>query len=446
MENSSVIAQTPVKRSLWRALGSPTYLFSAAPWIALFHLLLLSVVATLAGSLLATFFLIPLIPIVALWFGYFERWRVQNMGFGHIKNQHVNLSRSDLWAWIKFRYTEPATWREILALTVSSLLGLLAMMLVIAEFTLVVSALGLAYITYFAPSSVTGLWLVSFGDTWYLSDQVHPIEGASNQLLVSHEWLWLLYLAVLLLTLVFGAYLNGIVTAVSGSISKALLNQRPEEYERQLAKLSTSRSTIVDSFETERRRIERDLHDGVQQELVNINLRLGLAEMEAKTLGQKGADVRLLEEHMSGARQQISHALQTLRNTVRGIYPAVLETHGLSAALEELASHTLLPIRINYLVNERIPANVQRTAYYVASEGVANALKHARASEITVEVSTAQDGLVLTVTDNGYGGAEIGAGSGLSGLSERVATIGGRLSVHSPSGGPTVLRADLPLC
>lgn len=445
MKNSSVIAQTPAKKSLWCALGSPTYLFSATPWIALFHLLLLAVVATLAGSLLATFFLIPLIPIAALWFGYFERWRVQNMGFGRIKNQHVNLSLSDLWAWIKFRYTEPATWREVLALTVSSLLGLLAMTLMTTEIIIIIIVYSLTTITYVEDYVVSGLWFVSSGDTWYLSDQVNSMDGVSNQLLVSHEWLWLLYLAVLVLTLVFGAYLNGVVAATSGSISKALLNQRPEEYERQLAKLSTSRSTIVDSFETERRRIERDLHDGVQQELVNINLRLGLAEMESKTLGQKGADVRLLEEHVSGARQQISHALQTLRNTVRGIYPAVLETHGLSAALEELASHTLLPVRVNYLVNERIPANVQRTAYYVASEGVANALKHSRASEITVEVSTAQDGLVLTVADNGCGGAQIGAGSGLSGLSERVATVGGRLSVYSPSGGPTVLRADLPL-
>lgn len=445
MENISIASPAMPRKTLWSSLASPSYLFSKTPFIALFNLLLLAALASVVGSLSATLIFLLLLPLAGMAFGYLERWRLKTMGFGPLENNHVEISHTDVWRWIKFRYTEPATWREVLALVVATIIGCLAMVFLVFEAVVFFLCIGLMA-GLLRGESIHNVALVTGHDQFELV-QLAPGETVAHSLFVFNidSSLWWVFLILALLTLLFSAYLNGVVAATSGSISKSLLAQRPEEYERQLEKISASRSTIVDSFETERRRIERDLHDGVQQELVNVNMRLGLAEMEAKRLISNGVDAQLLTEHVSGARVQINQALETLRNTVRGIYPAVLETHGLGAALDELAHHTLLPVRLNYLVNERLNREVERTAYYVASEGIANALKHSKASEIGVEAVTTQNNLVLTVTDLGVGGAQIGTGSGLSGLAERVATLGGQLSVSSPQGGPTVLRAELPL-
>lgn len=445
MKNTSIASPVMPRKTLWSSLVSPSYLFSKAPFIALFNLILLIVLASFVGSLSATLILLLLLPLGGIAFGYLERWRLKTMGFARLENNHVEISHTDVWKWIKFRYTEPATWREVLALVVATIIGCLAVVCLTLELTVFFLCIGLM-IELLRGHSIENVALLASHDEFQLT-QLTAGDSAANSIAVFNidSSFWWIFLLLALLTIPLSAYLNGVVAATSGSISKSLLAQRPEEYERQLEKISASRSTIMDSFETERRRIERDLHDGVQQELVNVNMRLGLAEMEAKRLISNGADAQLLTEHMSGARVQINHALETLRNTVRGIYPAVLETHGLGAALDELAHHTLLPVRLNYLVNERLNREVERTAYYVASEGIANALKHSKASEIGVEVVTTQNNLVLTVTDHGVGGAQIGTGSGLSGLAERVATLGGQLSVSSPQGGPTVLRAELPL-
>ena len=445
MKNTSIASDIAPRKTLWRSLASPAYLFSKASFIALFNLLLLAALASVVGSLSATLIFLLLLPLAGMAFGYFERWRLNTMGFGPLENNHVEVSRSNIWEWIKFRYTEPASWREVLALIVASMIGAISAGLLIVEISVFFVAIGLM-VSLLRGQEITN-WSVFSHQGDYFIEQNSAVTNAQQVFALPDitSNLWWIFLLLALLTIPLSAYLNGVVAATSGSISKSLLAQRPEEYERQLEKISASRSTIMDSFETERRRIERDLHDGVQQELVNVNMRLGLAEMEAKRLISNGVDVQLLTDHVSGARVQINHALETLRNTVRGIYPAVLETHGLGAALDELAHHTLLPVRLNYLVNERLNREVERTAYYVASEGIANALKHSKASEIGVEAVTTQNNLVLSVTDHGVGGAHIGTGSGLSGLAERVATLGGQLSVSSPQGGPTVLRAELPL-
>lgn len=445
MKNTSATSLKTEGITLWDHLRRPRYLFSTAPFIALFNLILLIVLASFISTLSATFLAILLLPLLGMVFGYYERWRLQTMGFGALSNNHVEFSHENLWNWIKFRYTEPASWREVLALVVSSIMGICSAILLLAELFMIGAFVGLIRITYFSDSAVTGLWLVTHQEGWYLSDQIDQLPGFSNQLLVGREWLWVLYLVITLLVFVLSPYLNGLLAATSGSISRSLLAPRPEEYERQLERISASRTTILDAFETERRRIERDLHDGVQQELVNVNMRLGIAEMEVKRLTTNGADVEVIAEHVGGARQQINHALQTLRDTVRGIYPAILETHGLRTALEDLADHTLLPVHLNYLVSEQLTPGVERAVYYVASEGLANVLKHAKASEVTLEAVSTTNKLVVNVIDNGVGGAQLDRGSGLAGLAERVATLGGELTVDSPQGGPTVLRAELPL-
>ncbi|WP_188359340.1 sensor histidine kinase [Rothia aerolata] len=448
------VAQTGARRldsweepptTLWRQLRSPLFLLTKAPWIALLHLVILSVVPGVAVAITSTIVGILFLPLLAIGYAVFERWRLTQLGYS-TRDNHVAMNRNNLWEWAKFRYQETATWREVGALLVAIILGSVAGLVLTFEIILFVLAIG------------TMIWLINGGTltSWGIysngleSWQITQAEFArSNEKLLLalpdlHQGTWWIPLLAALVMLPIFAYINGILAAASGSLSHVILQPRPEEYEKQLARLSASRSTIVDSFESERRRIERDLHDGVQQELVNINLRLGLAEMEAKRLGQEGANATLIQEQVAGAREQLAHALETLRNTVRGIYPAVLETHGLGAALEELSRNTLTPVYVSYLVNERLAPEVERTAYYVASEGVANALKHSGAHEIKLEAYTARSMLVLTVEDNGTGGASLAGGSGLAGLTERVAALGGQLTVFSPAGGPTRLRMELP--
>lgn len=178
------------------------------------------------------------------------------------------------------------------------------------------------------------------------------INPDNPQWQLTHNQWWLPVLLILVGVFVF-AYINGVMAGASASLSKMVLSPRPEEFERKLAQLSKSRSTIMNSFESERRRIERNLHDGVQQELVNISLRLGLTEMEAKRLVAAGHPAQNLQAQVAQSKADLAHALETLRNTVRGIYPAVLEDHGLHAALEELAHHTLVPTQLHYQVRER---------------------------------------------------------------------------------------------
>lgn len=442
MESTTTSLSANPSKNLWRHLGSASYLFSRAPSLALFSLLLLATLMVVVGSLLTSLIFILVLPLMGMAFGYFERWRLKMMGFGEITNNHVEISRSNLWEWVKFRYLEPASWRETLALGIACMMGGIAAVVLVIEFALFFFSIGLM-IELLRGRSIENQSLYGSGDDLYIAstssyEAVLPLPHITPDM-------WWIFLTSAVAVLLVSFYINGVLAATSGSISCSLLAQKPEEYERQLEKIAASRSTIVDSFETERRRIERDLHDGVQQELVNVNMRLGLAEMEAKRLSSTGTDAQLLTEYVTGARAQINHALETLRNTVRGIYPAVLETHGLGAALDELVHHTLLPVRLNYLVNERLNRDVERTAYYVASEGIANALKHSRATEITLEVATTQNTLILTVTDDGRGGAQVGTGSGLTGLIERVATLGGQLIVDSPEGAYTVLKAELPL-
>ena len=254
-----------------------------------------------------------------------------------------------------------------------------------------------------------------------------------------------LFFTWILIALFLFAYINGLLAATSTTLSKLILSPRPEEYERKVAKLTASRSTIVDSFESERRSIERNLHDGVQQELVNINLRLGLAEMEAKSLVARGLPAQSIQQQITQSKAELTHALQTLRNTVRGIYPAVLEDHGLYAALEELTRHTVIPSQLNFRLRERPRREVERVAYYTVNEAITNTLKHTAATRITVNVWDSLTHLMVEVSDNGGGGANLETGTGLAGLRERAAALGGAVEVTSVPGESSVVVLSVPL-
>lgn len=432
-------------RSLWRRLASPAYLVGKAPSVALLALLVQAVVASLAGTLMASLIGIVVLPLAGIGFGYVERWRLEKLGFGQIPNGHLKFSEGTLWDQVVYRYKEIATWRETGALLVATILGSVAGVLLVLEFSLFAALLGTGIFMAFGNS----IFLNWSSGVSYLSDfegYVSGTPGVSGNVYELGSGLWWVFVLAALLVLPVSAYLNGLFAAAGASLSKMILMPRAEEYERQAATLKASRTKIVDAFESERRRIERNLHDGVQQELVNLNLRLGLAEMEAKNLAAEDDErVASVLNHVVEARRQLAHAQTTLRDTVRGIYPAVLEDYGLKAALDELARHSVLPVRLSYDAPVRLPRDLERTAYYAVNEALTNTVKHAQAQRLLVGVSVVADSLVVTAEDDGSGGADPARGTGLSGLTERAAALGGTVQVDSPAGGPTRLTLVLPM-
>lgn len=434
----------PAPRTLWRRMASPFYAFSAAPWVAFAALVVSVVITFVVMSGTATIVLLLLIPALAVPYGVFERKRLEMLGYSQLKDGHVKLSDAGLVEWVKFRYTETATWREVASLAITFVFGAIMFMVLLMELALLAVLAGMSIGLLHGESLTNWGVLETNGDVW-----VGGLANSSGSMLYQMpditSNMWWIFVAAFLFSMLIFAYLNGVLAASHASASRAVLDTRPEEYERQVARLSESRTKIVDAFESERRRIERDLHDGVQQELVNINLRLGLAEMEAKSLVQQGAPAQSVVEHVSEARVQLAHAQQTLRNTVRGIYPAVLEDHGLMAALEELSYNCAIPTRLTYAQGSRLSPETERTAYFAASEALTNALKHSNAREIQIDVRSHQGFLMLTVNDNGVGGANAALGTGLAGLAERAHSLGGSLNVVSPQGGPTQLQLQLPV-
>jgi signal transduction histidine kinase len=232
------------------------------------------------------------------------------------------------------------------------------------------------------------------------------------------------------------AYLVTLVASAQAGLARMLLDPREEQLAEAVADLRRSRVELVDAFETERRRIERDLHDGVQQRLVALTMTLGRAELDVP----EGAGLELVRQ----AHEQAEAALDDLRGTVRGIHPRVLADHGLAAAVHEIADRAPVPVSVDIRLEERPPAPVEAAAYFVASEALTNVARHAGARHAQVHAWRRNGSLVLTVVDDGVGGADAGDGTGLAGLLLRLEALGGTLVVTSPAGGPTEVRMEVP--
>jgi signal transduction histidine kinase len=223
-------------------------------------------------------------------------------------------------------------------------------------------------------------------------------------------------------------------------VATSLLGARPSvaELSARLTRVEASRAAAVDAGEAERKRIERDLHDGAQQRLVALAMDLGQAREKLATDPDEAA--RLVTE----AHEEAKRALTDLRDLVRGIHPAILEDRGLDAALSAVVARCPVPVNLAVTLSERPPAAVESTAYFVVSEALVNVARHSRATRATVSIAGSGDRVVIEVTDNGVGGADAARGTGLAGLAERVEAVGGWLRVISPTGGPTTILAELP--
>jgi signal transduction histidine kinase len=205
------------------------------------------------------------------------------------------------------------------------------------------------------------------------------------------------------------------------------------------ADLMASRARIVTAADETRRRIERDLHDGIQQRLVALALKLRLVEPDVP------ADPPTLRNDLAALDTGLLEAVEELRELSRGIHPAILSKGGLGPALRSLSRRCAVPIEQDVHVDGRLPENIEGAAYYVAAEALTNAAKHSNASVVTLRAVVEDDRLVLTIHDDGAGGADPSGGSGLVGLTDRVEAVGGTLTVVSPRGDGTTLRAELPL-
>jgi signal transduction histidine kinase len=231
-----------------------------------------------------------------------------------------------------------------------------------------------------------------------------------------------------------------LVRAAGAAARLALENaQLQAETRAQLTEVKESRVRIVAAADEERRRIERDIHDGAQQRLAALALQLRTAQ---RRLDSREADPEV-DALLESAVIELLAANEELRELVRGVYPAILTEEGLPAALESLARRNPFPVELD-VVEERFPAQVEATAYFVACEGLANVAKHAQASKASVSVTRSNGLLAVDVADDGVGGARPLDGSGLSGLADRVEALGGRLHVRSPAGEGTRLTAEIP--
>jgi signal transduction histidine kinase len=248
------------------------------------------------------------------------------------------------------------------------------------------------------------------------------------------------YLTVLGFVVILAApRVGAAVTRLDTRAAQVLLGpSRVAALEHRVETLTESRAGVVDAADAERRRIERDLHDGAQQRLVSLAMNLGLARAELSDLPE-GARQVIAEAH-----DEAKEALAELRHLVRGLHPVILEDRGLDAALSGLAARSPVPVRLRVDVAERVPPAVEAVAYFMVSEALANVAKHSGASH--AEVDARRDGGVLqvSVTDDGTGGADPSRGTGLGGLAQRIRSVDGTLSISSPAGGPTVLTAELP--
>ncbi|MFD6699343.1 MULTISPECIES: histidine kinase [unclassified Microbacterium] len=397
----------------WRLLLSPW------PWRALLFLLASAVLGLLLLVLLPlTLLLLPLWGILC---GMLERRRLPLLGFARIPSGHVRVAPDQRHNWLNIRLTEPATWREAAVLLVDLVAGVAALIVLFFEAMALIVVVGVPIVAL-----VRGdLDIRLFGDARI------QLDGAT--------W-WLPPLA-LLVVLIAAAYLNLLLATAQGFAVRWLLAPRGAEIAQRIERLTRSRAAVVTAHEDERRRIERDLHDGVQQELVLLAGRLGMLELELAALGPEAEPGRVA---LTAAQDQVERASASLRESVRGIHPAVLTDRGLGAALEELAGRAPLRVVLRLDRLGRAAPSVEAAAYAVVREALTNVVKHTDATHVLVVAHTDPELLEIRVRDDGRGEADPARGTGLSGLVARAAALDGDLVIASPPGGPTTLVLTMP--
>lgn len=417
---------------LAEALRRPRYLISGWPWRALAYLAttapisgvlacglvvavapLYAVVQELVtGRGLVPLWMMPaaliilgvaaLAPVLSWVVGVIERARL-----GIVDRRPVPATP---WRGFADRFTAPEAWREVLyTVWLGAIVPVLYWILVL------VVALDLTMISSFwTTRNADGVILI-----WSTVDT--PAEA--------------LPYAIVGVLLVPGlGYLVGLIALLQSTVARWLLGPTGGAALQEVAR---SRARLVDAYEAERRRIERDVHDGAQPRLTSLTLQLGLAKLDIPDDSPAARPLTIAIEQAKGLMEQ-------LRQIVQGIRPQSLTDLGLAGAVRELADAATIPVTVTADLPHPVPELVETTAWYVVSEALANVARHAEASRAEVRMSQQRGLIVIEIFDDGRGGADPARGTGLTGLADRVAAVNGRLLLSSPAGGPTLVRVEMP--
>jgi signal transduction histidine kinase len=321
------------------------------------------------------------------------------------------------WDRLRARLADPAIWKDLVFLLLQLPLG-------IVSFTIAATVLGIGLGGLTAPA-----WY------WALPDGIQVGLFQADTL---PEALALTVIGAVVLRV--GIPALGALGQLYAAFGALLLGSNADpELTAEVSDLRDARSRIIAAADAERRRIERDLHDGAQQRLVALALTLRMAEQRAVDGDPDAAEL------VRSAGKEAGLALEELRNLARGIHPAILTNRGLPAAIDDLAARATVPVEVVAVPSERLPDAVEAAAYFVVSECLANVSKHAGATSASVAVTVADGSVTVAVGDDGIGGVTPGCGSGLQGLEDRVGALDGTLTVESPPGQGTRVLATIPL-
>ncbi|GAA2940428.1 sensor histidine kinase [Kitasatospora cinereorecta] len=415
--------RAPLEARTWRELG---YLLLSLPIsVVLFSCAV--VMTSLGLGMLITFLGIPVLAaglVMCRGFGALERGRARGLLKLDVPDPEPLRGRTGgLMSWVGAVLRSGASWRHLLY-------ALLHLPWAVLAFTVALTFWSYGWATFTYP-----LWHWVFpayagtGGIQLYGDRTHEVYlDTPFELAVTSG-------AGLAIVLVTPWIIRGLAS-VDRLMVAGLLG--PSRLATRVSELESDRGVVVDTAAADLRRIERDLHDGAQARLVALAMDLGLAK--EKLTDDPEAAARMVDE----AHGEVKVALQELRDLARGIHPAVLTDRGLDAALSAIASRCTVPVNVSVDLTSRPAQAIEGIAYFTVSELLQNVSKHARATHATVDVRRTTDRLLIQVTDDGHGGADISSGSGLAGLTERLDAVDGVLVVDSPAGGPTTVTAELP--
>ena len=314
------------------------------------------------------------------------------------------------------RLTSRGTWKEIAYCLLLLPIGTVFFTLVVTLWSVALAGVLLPAYGYALPGGEVASWL-----HWSSSAEV-----------------WTGFAVGVLALLVAPGVTQGLAAAELAMVRALLTPSGAELLTAKVSSLTESRARVVDAADAERRRIERDLHDGTQQHLVSLAMNLGMAKEKLDS------DPEAARQLVADAHQQAKDSITELRNVIRGVYPAVLTDRGLDAALSALAVRSPVPVRLQVDLPRRPNPTAEAIAYFVVSESLTNVARHSGARSATVYVEQSGDRLKLAIVDDGRGGAVEAAGSGLTGLRDRVAAVDGRFTLTSPPGGGTTIAVEVP--
>ena len=354
------------------------------------------------------------------WLAGLERRAIRSLTGTAIPSPYRPLPGGGWWKRLQARLADPATWKDLAFLFLQFPFGLLSFIVAATVLSFGVSAVTLPLWYWAIPGEVD--W-PAFG--------LFAVDTLPEALLCVPIGALVLWAGIPALGALGRLYVAYAELLLGSNVDPALTAE--------MSDLRDARSRIIEAADAERRRIERDLHDGAQQRLVALTLNLRMAEKRAADGDPAAAEL------VRKAGEEAGLALKELRDLARGIHPAILSNRGLGAALEDLAGRASVPTRVSAAPAQRLPDQVEAAAYFVVSECLANIGKHAQATQATVAVTASDDRLEVVVSDDGVGGAELGNGSGIQGLEDRVGALDGSLSLQSPPGGGTRVWASIPL-